>query len=181
MKALIAYGTTEGQTRKIAEHVAERVGALGGAAQLHNSERHAAELRVGDHDVAIIVASIHQQAHQATVARFVVAHLDALQALPTLFLSVSLSAAFDDKRAEAQNYVDTFLTETGWTPTATHLVAGALRPSQYDYFEQEIVERVVLKGHESEAGEGDRELTDWDDLTEAVTAFLKSAGAGQAG
>ena len=175
MKALIAYGTTEGQTRKVAEHVAGLVRERGGDADLHNCERHAAALQVADYDAVAVVASIHQQAHQESVMQFVQAQRDALQAKPALFLSVSLSAAFDDKRAEAQGYVDDFLSQTGWKPTATHLVAGAVRPSQYDYFEQEIVERIVLKGHESEA-EGERELTDWDDLSAAVTAFLQSAG-----
>lgn len=176
MRVLIAYGTTEGQTRKIAEHVAGRLGAGGHAAELFDSARPPADPQIADFDAVVVIASIHQQAHPAHVARFVQAHLDPLQLKPSLFMSVSLSAAFDESRAEAQAYVDRFLADTGWQPTRTHLVAGALLRSQYDYFEQQIVEHVVLKGRETAGAEGDRELTDWDDLSQTVEAFMRSAG-----
>jgi menaquinone-dependent protoporphyrinogen oxidase len=181
MKALVAYGTTEGQTRKIAEYVAERIGAAGDSAELLHCEHQSADHQVADFDLVMVVASIHQQAHQKSVTQFVKAHLDALQSKPTLFLSVSLSAAFDDSRDEAQSYVDAFLSDTGWNPTQTHLVAGALLHSQYDYFEEQIVEHVVLKGREIAWSEGDQELTDWGDLDQTVEAFLQSVRRDQAG
>jgi menaquinone-dependent protoporphyrinogen oxidase len=177
VRVLIAYGTTEGQTRKIAEHVAEHLRAQGHTPELFDCARHDAELQIADFDAVVVIASIHEKAHPVYVTRFVQAHLDALQLKPSLFMSVSLSAAFDDSRAEAQTYVDQFLADTGWKPTLTHLVAGALLHSQYDYYEEQIVERFVLKGREVAAGaEGDRELTDWDDLSQTVETFMRSAG-----
>jgi menaquinone-dependent protoporphyrinogen oxidase len=176
VRVLIAYGTTEGQTRKIAEHVAQQLGAEGHAAELFDSARPDADLQIADFDAMAIIASIHQEAHPKYVTRFVKAHLDALQSKPSLFLSVSLSAAFEDSKADAQGYVDQFLADTGWKPTLTHLVAGALLHSQYDYYEQQIVERFVLKEHEIAGGpESDRELTDWDDLSRTVDAFMQAA------
>lgn len=176
MKVLIVFGTTEGQTRKIAEHVAQRLEADAHQTELLDSERHAADVPIADFDAVVVVASIHQQAHQVAVTIFAKGHAEALQSKPTLFLSVSLSAAFDDTRAEAQSYVDQFLADTGWRPTMTHLVAGALLRSQYDYFEEQILERFVLKGHEIDGSGGDLELTDWDDLSKAVKTFMQAAG-----
>jgi menaquinone-dependent protoporphyrinogen oxidase len=176
VKVLIAYGTTEGQAHKIAEHVARQLGAWGHAVELFDSARPDADLRIADFDALVVIASIHQEAHPQYVTRFVKAHLDQLQSKPSLFLSVSLSAAFEDSRAEAQTYVDQFLADTGWKPTLTHLVAGALLHSQYDYFEQQIVERFVLKEHEIAGGpESDRELTDWDDLSRTVETFMQTS------
>ena len=176
MRVLIAYGTTEGQTRKIAEHVAQQLDAGGHAAELVDSARPPAGLQIADFDALVVIASIHQKAHPQHVARFVREHLDALQRNPSLFMSVSLSAAFEEGRAEAQQYVDRFLADTGWTPTRTHLVAGAFLHSLYDFYEEQIVEHVVLKGREIAGTEGDRELTDWDDLSQTVEAFMRSAG-----
>jgi menaquinone-dependent protoporphyrinogen oxidase len=62
------------------------------------------------------------------------ASLPELQRRPTLFLSVSLSAAFPDGMLEAQSYVNDFLVNTGWKPTQSLLIAGALRYDEYDYF-----------------------------------------------
>ena len=97
-----------------------------------------------------------------------------LQGRPTLFLSVSLSAAFPDGMFEAQSYVDEFLVSTGWKPTQSLLIAGALRYDEYDYFKAQIIEHVVLKCREVEGAKGDYEFTDWDTLCRAVESFVRA-------
>ena len=95
-----------------------------------------------------------------------------LQRKPTIFLSVSLSAAFSEGIPDAQGYADAFLLSTGWKPTMSLLVAGALRYDEYDYFKAQIIEHVVLKGRKIERAEGDYECTDWTALFAAVDSFL---------
>jgi menaquinone-dependent protoporphyrinogen oxidase len=75
---------------------------------------------------------------------------------------------------EAQSYLDDFLVSTGWKPTQSLLIAGALRYDEYDYFKAQIIEHVVLKCREVEGAKGDYEFTDWDTLCRAVESFVRS-------
>jgi menaquinone-dependent protoporphyrinogen oxidase len=176
VRILVVYGTTEGQTRKIAEHVSQHLREGGHEVGLYDSAQGLGKLEITDFGAAVIVASIHQQAHQESVTNFVRAHLGQLQTRPTLFLSVSLSAAFEETKPEAKTYVNRFLANTGWQPTRICLVAGALRHTNYDYFEEQIVEHIVLKGREVGEPGRDQELTDWEGLSRDVEAFMRSLG-----
>jgi menaquinone-dependent protoporphyrinogen oxidase len=75
---------------------------------------------------------------------------------------------------EAGNYVDAFLASTGWKPTQSLLVAGALRYAEYDYFKEQIIEHVVLKGCKARGPNGDHEFTDWASLSRAIDSFVRS-------
>ena len=174
MKVLIAYATTEGQTRKIAEKIANQVRELGHVAELVDVDREHHNIDVDDFNAVIIAASVHQHAHQDAIEVFVAACHAALNTKPTMFLSVSLSAAFDEGRREAQDYIAKFIEHTGWTPGVSLPVAGALRNEEYDYFQQQILEHVVLKNREVDHPERDHEFTDWKALADAVEAFLKA-------
>mgnify|MGYP000380316922 CR=1 FL=1 len=112
--------------------------------------------------------------HQNELAAFVIASRKALQAKPSLFVSVSLSAAFDDGLEEAQEYADNFAEYMEWSPTAIVLVAGALQYDEYDFFKSQIIEHVVLKGRPIEGPKGDHDFTDWSKLAEAVEGFIGS-------
>ena len=176
MRLLIVYGTTEGQTRKIAWRIAARARELGHETQLHDSADLASKVEIGAFAAIILAASVHQQVHQETIAGFAIAHRDLLNRSPSAFVSVSLSAALHSDHVEAQSYVDRFVLETGWRPTKVLLLAGALRYSGYDYFKQQIIKYVVMKGHGQEDTERDYEFTDWKALSEFVDSFLEMAG-----
>jgi hypothetical protein len=96
MRILIAYGTSEGQTRKIANKVAARMHELGHDAHLFDTAS-LEETDVGSYDKVIVAGSVHEQRHQQSVEVFVMASSAELQGRPTLFLSVSLSAAFPEE------------------------------------------------------------------------------------
>jgi menaquinone-dependent protoporphyrinogen oxidase len=172
MRILIAYGTSEGQTRKIANRVAACVHELGHDAHLFDTAS-LEDTHVDSYDRVIVAGSVHQQRHPESIEVFVMASLTELQKRPTLFLSVSLSAAFPDGILEAQSYVGEFLISTGWKPTQSLLIAGALRYDEYDYFKAQIIEHVVLKCHEVEGAKGDYEFTDWNTLCRAVESFVR--------
>ena len=176
MKILIAYGTTEGQTRKIVETVAGQIRELGHDVQLFDTSRRQGDLHPETFDRILVAGSVHQQEHQDSVKVFVAANLNKISEKPTMFISVSLAAAFDDGTDEAQSYVDRFLSNLGWAPTETLMVAGALRYDEYDYFKDQIVAHVVLEGRTVAGPKGDHEFTDWDALANAVVSFV---GIGQ--
>lgn len=173
MRILVAFGTSEGQTRKIAEMVAARVRDLGHNIHLFDTADSPAGLHVASFDKVVVAGSVHQKRHQESVEDFVAANLPELQTRPTLFLSVSLSAAFPEGLADAQSYVDGFLAETGWKPAQSLLIAGALRYTEYDYFQEQIIEHVVLKGRKVKGLKWDFEFTDWDVLSRVIDSFVR--------
>lgn len=175
MNILVAFATSEGQTQKIAEAVARQVRELGHEAELFNTGRSPAGVQVAAFDKVIIAGSVHQQQHPEAVEDFVAANLADLNTRPTLFLSISLSAAFAEGMKEAQGYVDAFLAATGWHPAQSLLVAGALKHDEYDYFKAQIIEHVVLKGRKMEEPRRDHEFTDWAALAQAVEGFVRGA------
>lgn len=179
MKFLIAFGTTEGQTRKIADHIAETVHQLGHETTIYDCSNPLSGLDVSSFDGIVVAASVHQKLHQKHVVAFVVAHREQLNAVPSAFVSVSLSIAFEDGKEEARNYVENFVQDTAWRPL-THLAGGALRYAEYDYFKEHIIRHVVMEGRDLPDGEQDCELTDWEALDEFITAFLKNRTRGLA-
>jgi len=174
VKILIVYATTEGQTHIVAERVAAQLRENRHEAELHDAARRPDDLDLGAHDRIIVAGSVHQKKHQRALEIFVLSNLAQLKAKPTLFLSVSLAAAFDGGRAEAQGYVDDFFAYTGWQANRADLVAGALRYDEYDYFMEQIVEHIVLKDREVTGISGDHEFTDWDALARTVDGFLQA-------
>ena len=175
MDVLIVYGTTEGQTRKIAEWTATYIREREHHAELRDSGVPMSDLDFETFHAFIIAASVHQQYHQETVTDFVIAHHKLLNAKPSAFISVSLSAVLEGERAEAQRYVDHFVSVTGWYPRMTLLLGGALRFTEYDYFQEQIVKFIVMKDGGAASGQSDREFTDWKTLASFIDTFLEGA------
>lgn len=174
---LIAYATTDGQTRKIARFAADRLAGQGHAVELLNVED-AEGLELARFDAAILAGSLHAGGYQKALRQFVTGAKPALDALPTLFLAVSLSAAGNDpddwKGLHA--CLEEFQEDTGWTPGKTEHVAGAFRFSEYDFFRAWAMRRIAdQKGQPVEAGK-DREYTDWAALGEMLDGWVSGLG-----
>lgn len=170
MKILLVYGSTEGQTRKIAEFCAARLGDAGHGVDVRDSRRRMVDLDLSEFDAVILAGSVHQKTHQESLANFVIAHRKALKNMRTLLISVSLAIAFENGDEEARQYVKGFADYVGFEPGDVVLVAGALKFDEYDYYMNQIVEHVVLENRGTI--HGDREFTDWDKLGDALDAFV---------
>jgi len=64
---------------------------------------------------------------------------------------------------------------TGWLPSMTLLLGGALRFTEYDYFQEQIVKFVVMKRGGAARTAHDREFTDWNALAGFVDGFVETA------
>jgi len=64
MKILLLYGTTEGQTRKIAEFVAKRLRDIGDTVTLVDATGDTTLVDLRAHDAAIVAASLHVGQYQ---------------------------------------------------------------------------------------------------------------------
>lgn len=173
MNVLIVYATSEGQTQKIAERTATLVRERGHQVDLRDSAAPASGADLETFNAFIVAASVHQKQHQESIMDFVVAHRKFLDTKPSAFISVSLAAVLEEGRAEAQSYVDHFALATGWHPFMTLLLGGALRLTEYDYFQEQIVKFIVMKRSAPASAERDYEFTDWNALASFVDDFLK--------
>ncbi|WP_135447098.1 flavodoxin domain-containing protein [Tabrizicola caldifontis] len=174
MLLLVAYATTDGQTRKIARFAADRLAGQGHGVELLNVED-AEGLDLSRFDGAILAGSLHAGGYQKALIRFVSSQRAALSEIPTLFLAVSLSAAGNDPDdwAGLNRCLAEFQSETGWTPGGTEHVAGAFRFSEYDFFRAWAMRRIAdQKGEKVEPGK-DKEYTDWSALALALDGWVK--------
>jgi menaquinone-dependent protoporphyrinogen oxidase len=177
MRVLIAYATSEGQTRRIATTIAGQVRGLGHDVRLVDIASKPSDAHPTDFDAIIIAASVHHEKHQEDIEAFVSASKNVLATKSTMFLSVSLAAAFEEGREDAERYIGSFVRNSGWKPDKSLAVAGAVRSNEYDYYHQQILQYVVLKDRKVDRLKQDHEFTDWKALADAVEAFLKGEPA----
>ena len=167
---VIPYGTTEGQTAKIAAYIADVIGEHGYEARAVDVKG-ADTLALESYDAVIIGASIHMGKHDKHVRDFVAAHRDVLERLPAAFFSVSLAAY--DNRAEAEGYIEEFVRETGWHPGKVGLFGGALLYRQYGFIKRHLMKRIVHdKGNPDTDTSRDYVYTEWESVKHFVEEFL---------
>lgn len=165
MTVLIAYATTEGQTRKIARFCADHLIAAGESVELLPLEDLDDDeaLDMARFDAAILAGSVHGGQLQPQLIRFAARHAAALNARPGLFLMVSLAAAGNDtaEHADLARIAHEFAKTSGWTPSRTENVAGAFRFTQYDFFKGLAMRWIAHEKGEAVEPGTDKEYTDW--------------------
>jgi menaquinone-dependent protoporphyrinogen oxidase len=173
MPVLILYATTEGQTEKIARFAADHLQKAGQTVDLIPLAG-TKTVDLARYDRVILMASVHAGRYQGVFCDFVTAQRTALAQLPTLFLSVSLSAASDDSEDldGIAACVDKMIAETGWTPGEVRHVAGAFRFTQYDFLKSWAMRWIAAKKDPQAGQGGDTEYTDWDALCRLLDAWI---------
>lgn len=168
-RVLIAYGTVEGHTARIADEMRESLAGGGHQARLLHVRDGREELP--DDVAAVIVGGpIHTGHHHFGLVAFAKAHRARLSALPSGFFTVCLTALDDteEARAATAEYVQAFCDKTDWTPRRTAVFAGRLAWTQYDFFTR-LVMRLITRRH----GGKDRDVKQDYDYTDydAVRRF----------
>jgi menaquinone-dependent protoporphyrinogen oxidase len=170
-KILIAYGTTEGQTARIADHLAELMRSRGLDADALNLKP-VQGVSMDGYDAVVVGGSIHMGKHQEDVVEFVRKNRADLERLPSAFFSVSLAAKGDLANAEA--YVENFVQQTGWRPSKVGLFSGALLYRQYGFPKRYMMKRIVRdKPGMSIDTSRDYVYTDWDQVKRFADDFVK--------
>ncbi len=175
---LVAYGTAEGQSRKIAEFIAERLRIRGHRVDLVDTAGPFAPMLPGAYRAAIVGGSVHQQRHQRALEHFLKDNRAWLGAMPLALYSVSLAAALDDmdSRLEARHLLDELVDDCGLKPLTVRCVAGALKYTQYDYLKRQLMRMVARERGQSTDTAHDVEYTDWNDVEAFVDEFLAASG-----
>jgi menaquinone-dependent protoporphyrinogen oxidase len=165
-RILILYGTSEGQTAKIAERLAETMRGEGCAVDVVDSRRLSKAFSMRGYDAALIGASLHAGGFQRAVRDVVRGHLVDLQRIPAAFFSVSLTEAYppgthEQERAELHRHITRFLEEAGWQPQQIVNFAGALAYTRYGFFKKQVMKSIARRAGTPTDTSRDYEFTDW--------------------
>jgi menaquinone-dependent protoporphyrinogen oxidase len=171
-KIMIGYGTTEGQTARIAEYIADVIRGQSHEARVVDLKQPRG-LSPDDYDALIVGGSIHMGKHEEHVVNYVKTNRATLERLPSAFFSVSLAAHGDMDNARA--YVENFVQESGWRPAQVGYFGGALLYRQYGFMKRLMMKRIVRDkpGNLSLDTSRDHEYTEWDGVRQFAEAFLK--------
>jgi menaquinone-dependent protoporphyrinogen oxidase len=176
-RILILYGTTDGQTGKIARFLGGEFRAL----QVEADVVLAAPGSAGPEGYAgvIVAASLHAGGFQRPVRRWVRQHRLALAGRPAMFLAVCLGVLERkaETDAELQRLVSAFAIESGWTPPEVRFMAGALPWSKYGWLKTWVVRRIVARAGGDTDTSRDYEYTDWAELRRMTFGFASACGA----
>ena len=180
----VFFATTDGHTQRIAERIARRL-QRHGINSVPVDMAGPAVQQVDWREVrgAVVAASLRMGRHPAVAPNFVSANSDVLSAVPSLFVSVSLSAASKNpgEREAARDTAARFIVETGWTPWRLACVAGALAYTRYNVFVRWFMRRIAVREGGPTDTTRDHVLTDWhavDDLADGLAdQMLSPVGA----
>jgi len=180
---LVIYGTTEGHTLKVATAMARTLRAEGADVDLVNAAARGQDPRPDAYASVIVAASVHAGSYQAPVRRWVKAHAEALRARPTAFVSVCLAVLQRSPKVDEQLALTLrrFYDGTGWEPTESKIVAGALPYTRYGWLKRWLMRRIVAKAKGDTDTSRDYEYTDWDDLAAFTAKFGARVLAGRIG
>ncbi|WP_435359331.1 flavodoxin domain-containing protein [Haloarchaeobius sp. DFWS5] len=170
---LVSYATGEGQTANVAAAIERDLASHGHAVTTVDIAELPPTLDVAAFDAVVVGASIHMGKHQDSVAAFVRANRPALSARPSAFFQVCLSSAVDDdeRRREAEGYVESFVAETSWHPDRVASFGGALRYSEYGLLKRVLMKRLAKDATGDIDTSRDYEYTDWDDVDRFADGF----------
>ena len=171
MRVLIVYGTTEGQTRKIARFMEDVLEEAGHKATIADASDEPPD--ADGYDAVLIGSSIHIHKYQAAVTHYITHNVAVLNKMPGAFFSVCLAvaSALEDEHREAEKIATDFLEQTGWKPMMVTHIAGALKYTQYDFFKRLIMKMISKREGRTTDTSRDYEFTDWDAVKKFVHEF----------
>ncbi len=175
-RVLVVYGSTDGQTRRIAERMAAVLVSQGLEAEIVDSAKAPADLAPGDFDAALVLGSVRMGKHQQALADFVGKFRVELDAIPNAFISVSLSAGRNKPSAqrEVAKTFQHFIDRTWWRPNAQVAVAGALPYSRYSLRIRLVMKFISwMTGGDTDTSR-DYEYTDWESVEDFARRFASA-------
>jgi len=171
-RILVIYGTTEGQTAKIAAYMASRLRSTWQVDLVRAED--ADDVRPDSYAAVIVAASVHAGGYQRPVRDWVRTHAAALGGRWTAFVSVCLAVLEHSEKTDRviSDIMERFFAETSWRPTERKVVAGGLPYSKYSWWKRWMMRRIVAKAGGDTDTSRDYEYTDWNDLAEFVRSVV---------
>jgi menaquinone-dependent protoporphyrinogen oxidase len=160
----VFFATTNGQTRRIAVRIAATLRERGfKSAALDLASLEALSVDWNEVDGVVLGAPLYLGKYQRQAVDFARAHRDRLNAVPSAFFGVSLSAASrnPEEVEAARKLARSFAEGAGWKPSAIVSLAGALAYSRYGFLVRFVMRRIARREGAPTDASRDYELTDW--------------------
>ena len=171
-RILVLCSSREGQTRKIVNTILKE--APEWQADIYNLHDHP-QVDLKPYDKVLIAASIRYGHFHTCLNQFVKEHQATLAEKDAAFISVNLVARKPQKNTPETNlYTRKWLLQSPWTPRQVIVVAGALRYSQYNWWQKRIIQLIMWMTGGSTDTKQDVEFTNWSNVQKFAEQFLKS-------
>ena len=175
-RVLIIYGTSYGQTEKIANRMASGLERRGFTVELCNAAKGRPALSLEQYVGVVVGSSIIARGHQQPIKDFISEHVATLNLVPSAFFQVSASAgsASPHARQAAQQILEEFVAKNGWMPVLSASLPGAINYTKYSLLLKWYMKRAAAKNGGSTDTSRDHEYTDWAEV-ERFTMALANA------
>lgn len=169
----ILYSTTDGQTRKICQRIAQVLEEQGHTAPLLSlAEQPNPDLSAADK--IVLGASIRYGKHHPRVFRFVEDFRAQLEQKPSAFFTVNVVARKPNKnRPDTNPYMIKFLQLSGWRPAHLGVFAGKIAYPMYRFWDRQMIRFIMWLTKGPTAPDAVVEFTNWDD----VDGFARHVGS----
>ncbi|HET7468709.1 MAG TPA: flavodoxin domain-containing protein [Gemmatimonadales bacterium] len=168
---LVIYGSTYGQTERIARRIGELLHQAGYLVDTHRGDRLPEHLTLETYSGVVVAASVLAGYHQRYIRTFVRHNAARLNRLASAFVSVCGSAGSDPAKASA--YIEGLLEESGWRPMITRSFTGGVAYTKYSWPVRWVLKRINRsKGLPTDTSR-DWDFTEWRE----VDAFARSLAA----
>ncbi|WP_417616651.1 menaquinone-dependent protoporphyrinogen IX dehydrogenase [Oceanisphaera sp.] len=163
-KLLVLYSSRNGQTKKIIEAMqSEFTGYDVELADLHGPVRK----NLSKYDKVLIGASIRYGNFHSDLYNFINIHSEQLAAADAGFFCVCLTARKPEKAVPENNaYIKKFLAKSRWRPRTIGVFAGALKYSEYTWWQTRLIQMIMKMTGGSTDTSQDLEFTDWSKVKE---------------
>ncbi|QLB20932.1 protoporphyrinogen oxidase [Vespertiliibacter pulmonis] len=173
MKTVILYLTRDGQTRKIAERIAQEMHGEVTVLSLKEQPKISAE-QLMQFDQVVLGASIRYGHFDPLLDQFIKQHATLLNQKQSAFFSVNLTARKANRNTpESNTYTRKLLARIDWQPNLVKVFAGALRYPRYRWFDRVMI-RFIMKitGGDTDT-RYEYEYTDWQQVSQFAKQLSK--------
>jgi menaquinone-dependent protoporphyrinogen oxidase len=170
---LVLYATHDGQTRKIAERIANVLRVRRHVVELLDAARAPRDLDLSRFQAVFVGSPIHAQGYLRPVVRFIQSHRTELERVRSL----GILSKINDGHAQTMEIIERLIAQTGWRPRRVELVAGALLYTRYNFFIRFVMRRIVKKEGGDTDTSRDYEYTDWAAVDRFAVEFVEEVAA----
>ncbi len=162
-RALIAYASHYGQTRTIAERIADRLRARDVTVDVIDLCGRGASPGPPptSYELVVVGSRIETGRHASEAIAYLRAHLDLLERVPTAVFSVSNAAARAGAGRDPNGYLAALFDDLSWTPTRSVAFAGALPYRRYNWLLRFVMKRISRSAGLTTDTTRNHEMTDW--------------------
>ena len=175
-KIAVFYATRDGQSERIARHIAERLSDCGATTVLHRLVRSTQPIEARSCTIVAVLA-VRYGRMLPEAADFLTLYAGREHTPPLALAVVNLVARDKARRTEQTNpYLRKTLARYGLRPALTSAFAGRLNYPKYRFVDKQMIRLIMAMTGGVADGRSDIEYTDWaqvDDFAAAIVGLAR--------